>query len=144
MYSNDKIQVLLLVKSISLKPDLEFLILHVKLPTSSQEKMSWSSIALTLVSSANSSIMQSIRFISDRTKFVSVVGDSSWKERRNTLSCRCVLCTEKRLLNGDIFPHHEEKKNCRINVSKIHSEARSTIHTETLLTAFSLKAVLKY
>lgn len=54
--------------------------------TSSKEKFSRSFLSFCLFSSAKSSIKQSMRFIKDRTKFVSDVGESSWRIRRKGLS----------------------------------------------------------
>lgn len=53
--------------------------------TSSQEHTSLSLIPFIWLSSLNSSIMQSIRFIRDFTRLVLDVGDNSWMPTQNTL-----------------------------------------------------------
>ena len=65
--------------------------------TSSKEKLSRSFLSFCLFSSAKSSIKQSMRFIKDWTKFVSEVGESSWKIKRKGLSNKGCQAT--------MFPH---------------------------------------
>lgn len=63
----------------------QFIFFTFYLLTSSQEHTSLSLITFIWLSSLNSSIMQSIRFIRDFTRLVLDVGDNSWMPTQSTL-----------------------------------------------------------